>query len=223
MLIDFLLDNLLFVIMFAVVIIGLVVGFILFNRPDNVVVEETKKQEAKHETLKPKKQTSDTEENMALDDELKEMPTIITHFAETHAEEDASDEISSNLNEDAEGEIKSVKAYLVNDDRKPILDDSVIHSNRFVTKPKRTEEEEFAFLYEEDDDHDTEKNSNKRYHVLYLKEENNWFVKREGNERVIKIFETQKEAIAFATIKALENETSVVVHRRDGKIRKYSL
>jgi len=62
-----------------------------------------------------------------------------------------------------------------------------------------------------------------RYHVLYKKEDNTWYVKREGNDRVVKTLETQREALAFATIKAINQKTTVVVHKRDGKIKKGTL
>lgn len=62
-----------------------------------------------------------------------------------------------------------------------------------------------------------------RYHVLYKKEDNTWYVKREGSDRVVKSLETQREALAFATIKAINQKTTVVVHKRDGKIKKGTL
>jgi hypothetical protein len=34
------------------------------------------------------------------------------------------------------------------------------------------------------------------------------------------VLETQAEAIAWATIKALNQDTTIVIHKRDGKIRK---
>lgn len=59
-----------------------------------------------------------------------------------------------------------------------------------------------------------------KYHVLYRKEDSAWYIKREGSEKITKVLPTQKEAIAFATIKAINQKTSVVIHKRDGKIRK---
>ncbi len=221
MLLDFLYEFRYFFLMLITAIIIIIVIYILLSRPEEFRIEENEtKPEEKTQKLNMEPQVE--AQNQEINEELMDMPTIITHFSETHEEEEAEDDISSNLNEDSSGELKSVKAYIVDDDR--IQEDDIIHSNRIVTKPRRIDDEEFAFLYQdEEEDHDSEKNPNKRYHVLYLKEENRWFVKREGKEAILKTFETQKEAIAFATIKALENETSVVVHRRDGKIRKYSL
>lgn len=59
-----------------------------------------------------------------------------------------------------------------------------------------------------------------KYHVLYRKEDNKWYVKREGADKVLRVMETQAEAIAWATIKALNQDTAIVIHKRDGKIRK---
>lgn len=59
-----------------------------------------------------------------------------------------------------------------------------------------------------------------RYHVLYRSADDSWIVKREGSDRILRVLETQKDAIAFATIKALSNDTQIVIHKKDGKIRK---
>ncbi len=59
-----------------------------------------------------------------------------------------------------------------------------------------------------------------RYHVMFRAADEKWIVKRENADRIIRVLETQKEAISFATIKALTNETTIVIHKKDGKIRK---
>ncbi|HRX91929.1 MAG TPA: DUF2188 domain-containing protein [Candidatus Izemoplasmatales bacterium] len=59
-----------------------------------------------------------------------------------------------------------------------------------------------------------------RYHVYYRKEDGSWYVKREGSDRILRVLPTQREAIAFATIKAITQNSSYVVHNMDGKIRK---
>jgi len=65
-----------------------------------------------------------------------------------------------------------------------------------------------------------EKKALGRYHVLYRKDDGQWYVKRENSERILRVLPTQREAIAFATIKAITQNTSFVIHRQDGKIRK---
>lgn len=59
-----------------------------------------------------------------------------------------------------------------------------------------------------------------RYHVLYRAADDAWIVKREGSDRILRVLETQKDAITFANIKALSNDTQIVIHKKDGKIRK---
>jgi len=59
-----------------------------------------------------------------------------------------------------------------------------------------------------------------KYHVLYRREDKRWYVKREGSERILRVLDTQREAIAYATIKAITQNTAFVVHKQDGKIRK---
>lgn len=60
-----------------------------------------------------------------------------------------------------------------------------------------------------------------KYHVLYRKEDNLWYVKREGQGIVGDMLLTQHEAIAFATIQSLKNDTTIVVHDEEGRISKY--
>ena len=47
-----------------------------------------------------------------------------------------------------------------------------------------------------------------------------WRVRRSGSSIVIKHFKTQQEAIEHAKRYAKDNETKIVIHKRDGKIRK---
>ena len=52
-----------------------------------------------------------------------------------------------------------------------------------------------------------------------LRKNGAWQVKKAGAKRVSKVFDTQSEAINWAKSKSLNN-TSVVVHARDGRVRK---
>jgi len=47
----------------------------------------------------------------------------------------------------------------------------------------------------------------------------NWGVKGEGNEKLTKVFDTQKEAIGYAKIIAQNQHSEVVIHNKEGKIR----
>ena len=60
------------------------------------------------------------------------------------------------------------------------------------------------------------------YHVTYRREDKKWLVKRAGSETILRTLETQAEAIAWATIRAINQDVSIVIHKRDGKIRKQS-
>lgn len=58
-----------------------------------------------------------------------------------------------------------------------------------------------------------------RYHVS-LRDDGKWQVKREKAEKALKLFDTQAEALSYAKSVAVNQETDIVIHKRDGKIRK---
>ena len=58
----------------------------------------------------------------------------------------------------------------------------------------------------------------KNQHVV--PKDGKWAVKGEGNEKYTKLFETQKEAIDYAKGIAKNQNSDVVVHRKNGQIRK---
>ncbi len=57
----------------------------------------------------------------------------------------------------------------------------------------------------------------KNQHVV--KKDNEWQVKGAGNSRATKKFDTQEAAINFAREIAINQESEVVIHRPDGRIR----
>jgi len=59
-----------------------------------------------------------------------------------------------------------------------------------------------------------------KYHVLYRAIDNKWYVKKEGSDSIIRVLETQREAVSVATIRALSQNSAIVVHTKEGKIRK---
>ncbi len=64
-----------------------------------------------------------------------------------------------------------------------------------------------------------------RYHVAQNKDDDSefkgqWRVRKEGSKKTIKYFKTQAEAIKYAETLADNNDTSIVIHKRDGSIRK---
>lgn len=93
-------------------------------------------------------------------------------------------------------------------------------------EPEKEDDVAEAKAEVETKDEETEKETKEetknlgKYHVLYRKDDNKWYVKREGSDKILRVLETQAEAIAWATIKALNQDTAIVIHKRDGKIRK---
>lgn len=79
-----------------------------------------------------------------------------------------------------------------------------------VSKPVKTEPED---------------DSPEKYHVSQNKENRSprykeWRVRKEGSNKTIKYFQTQKEAIEYADDLAESAGSSVVIHKLDGSIRK---
>lgn len=58
---------------------------------------------------------------------------------------------------------------------------------------------------------------NKNQHVVPHEEK--WAVRGEGNDKVTKIVETQKEAIEIAKEIARNQQSEVIIHRPNGQIR----
>lgn len=69
------------------------------------------------------------------------------------------------------------------------------------------------------------KSQAQKYHVSQNKDEDSehfgkWRVRKSGSKKTIKYFNTQKEAIEFAQELAKNQDASIVIHKRDGTIRK---
>lgn len=65
------------------------------------------------------------------------------------------------------------------------------------------------------------------YHVSQNKDEKSarykeWRVRKQGSQKTIKYFQTQKEAIEFAEQLAEKAEGSIVIHKKTGEMRKQS-
>jgi len=58
----------------------------------------------------------------------------------------------------------------------------------------------------------------KNQHVTH-RQDGNWQVKGEGNNKATIITKTQKEAINYARNIAINQKSEVVIHRMNGKIR----
>lgn len=66
---------------------------------------------------------------------------------------------------------------------------------------------------------------NKKYHVSQNKDARSdyykkWRVRKEGSSKTIKYLDTQAEAIDYAQDLADKNDSSIVIHKLDGSIRK---
>jgi|AntRauTorckE6833_2_1112554.scaffolds.fasta_scaffold100117_2 hypothetical protein len=59
--------------------------------------------------------------------------------------------------------------------------------------------------------------SRSRTHVI--KRDDGWAVKRQGTSRASKVYQTQNEAVKGA--KKLIRSSEIIVHKRDGSIRKW--
>ncbi len=64
------------------------------------------------------------------------------------------------------------------------------------------------------------KRGGKTYHITQRQEDGMWQVKLGGGQKALKRFRTQKEAIDYAEKVSGNQEGSIRVHRKDGKIRK---
>ena len=63
------------------------------------------------------------------------------------------------------------------------------------------------------------KGTAKNYHVA-KRPDGKWQVKFAGGEKAIKLFDTQAEAIAYAKKLAVNQDGSISIHKKDGKMRK---
>ncbi|MCK9289464.1 MAG: DUF2188 domain-containing protein [Acholeplasmataceae bacterium] len=90
-----------------------------------------------------------------------------------------------------------------------------------TTKPELQAEEKISQKEKE-----KEESSKFAYHISQVKDSKSefykmWRVRRSGSKKVIKHFKTQKEAIDEAKKYGQDNEdASIVIHGRDGKIRR---
>ena len=60
----------------------------------------------------------------------------------------------------------------------------------------------------------------KRYVITHRKDDGVWQVKLAKGAKVIKLFNTQKEAIDYAEALSENQDGSITIHKKDGKIRK---
>jgi hypothetical protein len=90
---------------------------------------------------------------------------------------------------------------------------------------EKKEEPKKAEPVKVEDDKEDAKSKNPKYHVSQNKDPKSpafkqWRVRKEGSNKTIKYFDTQALAIAYAEDLAEKNDTSIVIHKLDGTIRK---
>lgn len=107
--------------------------------------------------------------------------------------------------------------------KKESSDQTQVASKHDISKPTIKEDSD------EENDDDDEKESEQaskptelgKYHITYRQKDNKWIVTREGSDKTIRVLHTKKEAVAYATIKAIKQDSNIVIHGRDGKIEKH--
>lgn len=96
-------------------------------------------------------------------------------------------------------------------------------TDRATPKEDSSEDDEDEEGTEEDEDNEETEEAPElgKYHIVYRQKDNKWIVTREGSDKTIRVLHTKKEAVAYATIKAINQDTNIVIHGRDGKIEKH--
>ncbi|MDD3712409.1 MAG: DUF2188 domain-containing protein [Candidatus Izemoplasmatales bacterium] len=209
-------------IIFGVVLLAIILAYVIFFMPKTKGEKVTKKKINKVAAIEEEEKNQ--EKDQAVLNESKKYSIIIDPLPDIEptpkkpeenlekmraamlAEELESVDEPVNLEElemQAENEEKPKKSEPEKEDDSPVSEIVVETKEEEVVKETKEETKDLG-----------------KYHVLYRKDDNKWYVKREGSEKILRVLETQAEAIAWATIKALNQDTAIVIHKRDGKIRK---
>lgn len=102
-------------------------------------------------------------------------------------------------------------------EEKPTKMKEKVVSAKTVEKPTKLKNKTIsADSIEEEKKASTKKN----YHVSKRAEDGKWQVKFATGQKVIKLFDTQAEAIKYAQALAENQDGNVTIHKVDGKIRK---
>jgi len=106
----------------------------------------------------------------------------------------------------------------------PVVKKKVVSKSK-VASPKPKASSVNRKVKKPDKDLDKEDTKNAKYHVSQNKNPRSdsyrkWRIRKEGSNKTIKYYETQREAIEYADDLAETAGTSVVIHKMDGSIRK---
>ncbi|VEU82269.1 DUF2188 domain-containing protein [Acholeplasma hippikon] len=110
---------------------------------------------------------------------------------------------------------------VVKAEEKPVMQDKPKAPTKTEVKETAKDEE----TEEEEVEEDGKPKRPAKYHISQNKDTDaehagEWRVRKEGSTKTIKYFRTQKEAIEFAEKLAENQDSSIVIHKRDGSIRK---
>ncbi|MCK5731426.1 MAG: DUF2188 domain-containing protein [Tenericutes bacterium] len=208
------------------VILGLVFAYLLLSRPKRVTNHDNPSKEVELEKTKLNNQNTPLKTEASTKPVKLEKEDSLSNPNDLEADNlDITinkDKIIIDSFEEHNIEVETVQAIDFNEDIKPAEEKAIIQNVEL--QPKIVKDSKKAPQPKPEKKAPKAKPKVKkdlgRYHVLFRKEDSQWYVKREGSDRVVKVLLTQKEAIAFATIKSITQKTSIVIHKRDGKIRK---
>ena len=223
-------------IIFGAVIVIIVLVYLIFFMPktkNKPVVEVSKQKEDepvkdevkenKEILYKPEQSIEKTDEEILKESALLtevEIASEKNNFKEKTIEAEEFENEPLNL-EDLESDFEEQKVFEEEKIKKELEEKEKVETEKDTEKDiEKTEENDNAADEEKDPDNQEDTKELGKYHVLYRKEDSKWYVKREGSDKTLRVLETQAEAIAWATIKALNQDTAIVIHKRDGKIRK---
>jgi len=222
------------IIILIVVLVVIIAAYFIFfvprqrNKPHNLEITKPVPEKSPMETEMLKEQVANEEYQTASNTEIKEVVEISntekTGDAAERVEEENLNKLSKkeddefvNLSEKYETDNVNIEDNRLADEvmdedidiPEELSDDELKELEAPITETKKPKPEEKV-----------EKPELGKYHILYRKDDNKWYVKREGSDKTLRVLGTQQEAIAWATIKALNQDTTIVIHKRDGKIRK---
>ena len=100
-----------------------------------------------------------------------------------------------------------------------------VGSPEVKVKPADTDKDDESNQDDDPSKDQVSKDKPARYHVSQNKYEKSpnfkkWRIRQEWSTKTIKFYETQKEAIEAASDLAERNNTTIVIHKMDGSIRK---
>lgn len=192
MLLDLLRDNLTFIIISVSVILVIILGYVLLVRPKSYVKEKKDKQPDVYiETESHEEETVEELKAFNTPERNEVVNSNPIHHSEEHIK--TADQLMQQLEKQKE-EVTYVSEDL----------------------PKREPKMNPAVHTEIDSDDEQAK-----YHVIFREKDGMWYVKRENSKRTLRVLHTKKEAIAYATIKAINQDSNIVIHGEDGKIEKH--